>query len=103
MFIGNGMETYGTFGIIIELRWVHYLVIPYDSTTCWRDLKHHAIEPVFDFSQLEEACIFAVVDVFDFGPSFKLLQYLAEAYCGCAGGKQFGSCKPRSLTLNREA
>ena len=35
--------------------------------------------------KLREATIFAVVDVFDFGPSFKLLQYLAQDRCVTGG------------------
>lgn len=46
--------------------------------------------------KLQEATIFAVVDVFDFGPSFKLLQYLAQDRC-VAGGNQVQDTPPLGL------
>jgi len=42
------------------------------TSEAFEKLLSETLKPV------QEACIFAVVDVFDFGPSFKLLQYLAE-------------------------
>ncbi|CAJ1327962.1 unnamed protein product [Effrenium voratum] len=42
------------------------------TAEAFEDLLNNTLAPV------QEACIFAVVDVFDFGPSFKLLQYLAD-------------------------
>lgn len=42
------------------------------TSEAFEKLLRETLEPV------QQACIFAVVDVFDFGPSFKLLQYLAQ-------------------------